>query len=126
MRSGIPLRRRKRAKGRAWTRRISAPGPFATRVKTALVGTTSGTSGATLDQQTEAPPAQGQCSWPEGFREILGAAFQLHPTGQLREQPLQGPGPAAGHEFLGAPIEEEFALVDDDHPVANTLHDIEN
>src|SRR4051794_5462348 len=65
-------------------------------------------------------------SWPEGLREILGAPFQFRAAGQLRKQPLQGPGTAARHEFLGPPVEEQLAFVDDDDPVANPLHHIQD
>src|SRR4051794_25826969 len=73
-----------------------------------------------------AAPAWSPRSWPKGLCEILGSLLQLRTAGQLREQTLQGPGGAAGHEFFRPPIEQQLAFVDDDHPVADPLDHIQN
>ena len=47
-------------------------------------------------------------------------------AGELSEEPFQGPRVICRDQCLGLPVEDQFALVDDQHPVADALDHIEN
>src|SRR5690349_18228311 len=67
-----------------------------------------------------------RCSCSEGLGEVFGALLEPGATGHLGEQPLEGVDPMSGEQLGRAPVEPQPPLVDDDHPVADALDDIED
>src|SRR5882672_7105077 len=105
----------------ASTRPISAPALFASRASCARGGTKSEKDAAELFAMKLAGG-----SWPERLCEVLRPLFEFRAAGQLSEQPLQRSRIVCREQFLRLSIQQQLPFVDNDDPVANTLHHIQD